>query len=52
MLEVFNSFFEAALRLGHQYGPRVGLGVLVFVAGVIVLRLLTCFLSRGGPKQG
>ncbi len=52
MLQVLDALFETAFRLGREYGPRVALGALVFIAGGVALRALSSLRPRGGPEGG
>jgi hypothetical protein len=51
MLQVYDSLFQTALRLGGEYGPPAALAVLAFVGGGIALRVLSRVLPPGGPKE-
>jgi hypothetical protein len=50
MLQVYDALFETAFRLGREYGPRVALGALVFVAAGIALRALSSLRPRSGSE--
>jgi len=52
MLQVFDALFETAFRFGREYGPRVAVGVLVFVAAGVLLRALASLRPGGGPGPG
>jgi hypothetical protein len=47
VLETYEAYFEAAVRLAGAWGPWVALAVLAVTACVIVLQLLHRFLPRG-----
>jgi hypothetical protein len=51
MLQVYDTLFETAIRLGGAYGPPVALAVLVFLGCGVALRILARVLPRGGPKE-
>jgi hypothetical protein len=51
MLQVYDSLFQTAVRLGGQYGPPVAVAVLVLVGCGVALRILSRVLPRGGPKE-
>jgi hypothetical protein len=40
------------MKFGHDYGPWVAGGILIFVVVSLALRILAIILPRGGPKQG
>ncbi|HZY86026.1 MAG TPA: hypothetical protein VFE78_14430 [Gemmataceae bacterium] len=48
MLQIYEALFENAIRLGREYGPRVALAVLVFVAVGAALRAVVAVRHRGG----
>jgi hypothetical protein len=52
MLQTYSALCEGAVRIGGEYGPAVGLVVLLFVGVGIALRLIARVLSRGGPGGG
>jgi hypothetical protein len=52
MLQIYDSLCQTALRLGGEYGPPVALAVLLLAGCGVALRVLSCVLRRGGPKEG
>jgi hypothetical protein len=47
MMQIYEALFENAIRLGHEYGPRVAVAVLAFVVCGVAWRAV-CSLRHGG----